>query len=151
MLIEKTQIVLYIRSTIGETMIQSISHMTFAVKDLEKSAQFFINILGAKQVYVSDKKEFSVAAERFFLVGDIWVAIMLTGDEIKKTYNHIAFKIDDCDFEMYKQKLENYNIETLPPRPRIKGEGRSLYFYDYDNHLFELHTGTLNTRLAHYR
>jgi fosfomycin resistance protein FosX len=24
------------------------------------------------------------------------------------------------------------------------------YFYDYDNHLFELHTGTLEERLARY-
>jgi len=36
------------------------------------------------------------------------------------------------------------------PRPRIDGEGESLYFYDFDNHLFELHSGTLEERLASY-
>ena len=41
-------------------------------------------------------------------------------------------------------------IEIKPPRPRIEGEGLSLYFYDYDNHMFELHTGTLAERLQHY-
>ncbi len=35
-------------------------------------------------------------------------------------------------------------------RSRVEGEGRSLYFYDYDNHLFELHTGTLFQRLQKY-
>jgi len=30
------------------------------------------------------------------------------------------------------------------------GEGRSIYFYDHDNHLFELHTGNLEERLARY-
>jgi fosfomycin resistance protein FosX len=37
-----------------------------------------------------------------------------------------------------------------PPRGRVAGEGRSLYFYDDDNHLFELHTGTLAERLERY-
>ena len=32
----------------------------------------------------------------------------------------------------------------------MEGEGRSLYFYDFDNHLFEIHTGTLSQRLAGY-
>lgn len=35
-------------------------------------------------------------------------------------------------------------------RPRVEGEGRSLYVHDADNHLFELHTGTLAARLARY-
>jgi hypothetical protein len=35
-------------------------------------------------------------------------------------------------------------------RPRVEGEGRSIYFHDRDNHLFELHTGTLQERLARY-
>ena len=41
-------------------------------------------------------------------------------------------------------------LDLLPPRPRVEGEGRSLYFYGPDNHLFELHTGTLAERLARY-
>jgi len=41
--------------------------------------------------------------------------------------------------------------EIRPPRSRVAGEGASLYLYDFDNHLFELHTGTLEQRLARYR
>lgn len=37
-----------------------------------------------------------------------------------------------------------------PPRKRIEGEGHSIYFYDYDNNLLELHTGTLEERLEAY-
>ena len=43
-----------------------------------------------------------------------------------------------------------WGAEVKPPRPRVEGEGQSLYFYDFDNHLFELHTGTLEQRLARY-
>jgi len=38
----------------------------------------------------------------------------------------------------------------MNPRPRAEGEGQSIYFYDYDGHLFELHTGTLTDRLVRY-
>ena len=41
-------------------------------------------------------------------------------------------------------------LEIRPPRQRVPGEGRSLYFYDDDNHLFELHTGSLGERLERY-
>nr|WP_277871356.1 hypothetical protein [Chroococcidiopsis cubana] len=41
-------------------------------------------------------------------------------------------------------------MEIRESRSRVEGEGSSLYFYDYDNHLFELHTGTLAQRLARY-
>jgi hypothetical protein len=41
-------------------------------------------------------------------------------------------------------------VDIQPPRPRVPGEGASLYFYDFDNHLYELHTGTLDERLARY-
>ncbi len=51
---------------------------------------------------------------------------------------------------MYQAKLEALGVEIRPPRGRIEGEGLSLYFYDFDNHLFELHTGTLEQRLARY-
>nr|EHU9844980.1 FosX/FosE/FosI family fosfomycin resistance thiol transferase [Listeria monocytogenes] len=41
-------------------------------------------------------------------------------------------------------------VEIKPERPRVQGEGSSIYFYDFDNHLFELHTGTLEERLKRY-
>ena len=41
-------------------------------------------------------------------------------------------------------------FEIRRPRERVPGEGRSVYFYDSDNHLFELHTGTLAERLERY-
>jgi len=41
-------------------------------------------------------------------------------------------------------------LTLRPPRPRVGGEGRSLYVYDFDGHLFELHSGTLDERLERY-
>jgi len=67
-----------------------------------------------------------------------------------RTYNHIAFKIREEEFEAYESRIRAAGVDFKPPRPRIEGEGRSLYFYDFDNHLFEIHTGTLLERLARY-
>ncbi|MEZ0471230.1 FosX/FosE/FosI family fosfomycin resistance thiol transferase [Luteimonas salinilitoris] len=41
-------------------------------------------------------------------------------------------------------------IAAMEGDSRIRGEGLSLYFHDFENHLFELHTGTLEQRLAAY-
>ena len=67
-----------------------------------------------------------------------------------RTYNHVAFKIEDADFDAYAAKIKALGLEMRPPRRRVAGEGRSIYFYDDDNHLFELHTGTLAERLERY-
>ncbi len=63
----------------------------------------------------------------------------------------MAFKVSDEQLVRAMEAIERLGLDVKPPRPRVDGEGRSLYFHDYDNHLFELHTGTLDERLARYR
>ena len=67
-----------------------------------------------------------------------------------RTYNHIAFQIQESEIDDYIERIKQAGAEIRPGRPRMAGEGRSVYFYDYDNHLFELHTGTLDERLGCY-
>jgi fosfomycin resistance protein FosX len=67
-----------------------------------------------------------------------------------RSYNHIAFKVRPESLPEYKRAIDRLGLEMREARPRVEGEGESLYFYDYDNHLFELHTGTLEERLARY-
>jgi len=55
------------------------------------------------------------------------------------------------DLAELEKRIHNLGLTILPDRPREKAEAKSLYFYDYDNHLFELHTGNLETRLAYYK
>jgi len=69
----------------------------------------------------------------------------------EKTHNHVALKVSKTDFEKYEERVRSLGVEVLEGRSRINGEGKSLYFYDYDNHLFELHTGTLEKRLDSYK
>ncbi len=75
----------------------------------------------------------------------------MEGEPIARSYNHIAFHVHEETLPDFEGKITAFGLEILPSRPRHVGEGKSLYFYDYDNHLFELHTGDLQTRLSYYR
>lgn len=70
---------------------------------------------------------------------------------LEKTYNHIAFQIQEEEIETYMKRISEIGVEIKLGRDRIQGEGYSIYFYDFDKHLFELHTGTLEKRLDSYK
>ena len=134
----------------GFSVIEGISHLTYIVKDIERTSIFLRFIFDAQEVYSSEDETYSLSREKFFLINGLWIAIM-EGDSLSdRTYNHIAFKINDEEFDIYESRVLALGIDFKPPRPRVEGEGSSLYFYDYDNHLFELQTGTLSERLARY-
>ena len=134
----------------GSNVIEGISHLTFIVKDINQASTFFKVIFDAEEVYSSGEKTFSLTREKFFMVGGQWIAIMEGEPLSDRTYNHVAFKISDEEFDSYYEKIRTLGLDLKQSRSRVEGEGRSLYFYDFDNHLFELHTGTLSERLARY-
>jgi catechol 2,3-dioxygenase-like lactoylglutathione lyase family enzyme len=129
--------------------IRGISHLTFIVRDVERTSKLLREALGASEVYDSVDRQFSLSREKFFLLGGVWLAVM-QGEPLGRSYRHVAFAVDEDALERYESRLISAGVEVKPPRPRIEGEGRSLYFYDFDNNLFELHTGTLQERLERY-
>jgi fosfomycin resistance protein FosX len=131
-------------------MTSGLSHLTFITSDLEKLSLIITQVLGGTEIYSSGEKTFSTSREKFFDVGGIWVATMEGEPLPTRTYNHVAFKTDDAGLERARLAATHLKLEIKPSRPRVAGEGQSLYFYDHDNHLFELHTGTLEERLQRY-
>ena len=131
-------------------MSSGLSHITFVCADLDRMQQVLEEVLEARCVYASGAEQFSLSEERFFMVGDVWVAIMKGAPLAERTYNHVAFKVDEADIEARVARIEALGLEMRPPRPRVEGEGRSVYFHSPDGHLLELHTGTLEQRLARY-
>lgn len=131
-------------------MIKGISHLTFIVEDLDRAETFFRSIFDAEVVYASGERQFSISEERFLMIGQIWIAIMKGSPLKEQTYNHIAWDVADEHFDDYANKVRSLGVKVLPERSRISGEGRSIYFYDYDNHLFEIHSGSLSRRLRSY-
>ncbi len=130
--------------------IGGISHVTFIVRDLERMKVLLCEGLGAREVYDSAGREFSLSREKFFLLGDVWLAAMQGEPPPQRSYAHVAFSVDAASLPTYRARLVALGVDLLAPRDRVDGEGESLYFHDFDNHLFELHTGTLEQRLARY-
>lgn len=131
-------------------MIECVSHITFIVKNLNKTTELFKEIFNAEEIYYSGEEKHSLFKERFFIIGGQWIAVMEDTNILNRTYHHVAFKISDSDVDSYLDKIKALNLELKSPRKRVDGEGYSIYFYDYDNNLFELHTETLEKRLASY-
>lgn len=131
-------------------MIEGLSHITFVVRDLDRMTRILETVLGARQVYSSGERTFSISREKFFLAGGIWIAIMEGDPPPRRGYDHIALKIDEATFDTMRDRIVSLGLKMHESRPRIPGEGRSIYFHDDDNHLFELHTGTLQERLRCY-
>ncbi len=131
-------------------MIEGLSHMTFVVRDLDRMSRIMTDVLGASEIYASGDDTFSLSREKFFDLSGLWIAIMEGEALPERTYNHVAFKIPEDSFDTYVERVKKAGLDFKPPRPRVEGEGRSIYFYDNDNHLFELHTGTLSQRLSRY-
>jgi catechol 2,3-dioxygenase-like lactoylglutathione lyase family enzyme len=130
--------------------IEGISHITFIVSDLGRMATLLCEGLGAEEVYDSAGRNFSHSREKFFLLGGVWLAAM-EGKPTERSYRHVAFKVEVRALAAFEAKLRSLGVEVEASRPRVEGEGESLYFYDFDNNLFELHAGTLTQRLERYQ
>jgi len=131
-------------------VIEGLSHLTFIVRDLERMSRLIEEVLGGHQVYASGDATFSLSREKFFVAGGLWIAIMEGEPLPARTYNHVAFKVREQDLDELKRRIEALGLDIRESRARVGGEGSSIYFHDWDNHLFELHTGTLETRLERY-
>ena len=128
-----------------------ISHLTFIVRDLDRMATLLFKGLGAREVYDSADNNYSLSHEKFFVLGGVWLAVMEGDPPAERSYQHVAFAVSEHDLPTYETNLRTLGVEIRLPRNRVDGEGQSLYFYDFDNHLFELHAGTLEQRLVRYR
>jgi len=121
-------------------MINGINHITFAIKDLERSITFYVNLLGLKLV-----GEWNKGA--YLLAGNQWIALNVDEDRLKEPrldYTHVAFNVLSSDFNSLKGKLEKAGVEAFKENT---SEGESFYFLDPDGHKLELHYNTLEDRL----
>jgi len=129
-------------------MIQSVNHVTYSVSDLERSVEFYRDVLKA-EILVEGKKT------AYFNIAGLWLALNeekdIPREEIKYSYTHMAFSISDDDFDEWYQWLEDNEVNILEGRKRSIQDKQSVYFTDPDGHKLELHTGTLEDRLNYYK
>jgi catechol 2,3-dioxygenase-like lactoylglutathione lyase family enzyme len=131
-------------------MIEGLSHITFIVSDLDRMEEILTTVLDARKVYDSGDATYSLSKERFFDIGGIWIATMEGEPMPNRTYNHVAFKMAPDEYDERLRRIRSLGLDVREGRSRVDGEGQSIYFHDHDNHLFELHSGTLEERLRRY-
>lgn len=128
--------------------IKSLNHFLFSVTDLDTSISFYQDVFGAKLLV----KGRSLA---YFDLCGMWLALNVEQEiprnEIQYSYTHLAFSVEEEDFDAMVEKLVHLGVNILPGRVRDEQDKRSVYFTDPDGHKFEFHTGNLEDRLAYYR
>jgi catechol 2,3-dioxygenase-like lactoylglutathione lyase family enzyme len=121
-------------------MLESISHVALVVKDPSKTAALFQDLFDARTV---QRKDDEGHLETFVKLGGAWIVLVGAPVQRTRTGDHIAFQATPDIIEATVAKLQKMGREFVRAR-----SDRALYFFDYDDHVFELNTEDIDEEIG---
>jgi catechol 2,3-dioxygenase-like lactoylglutathione lyase family enzyme len=120
-------------------MLESLSHIALVVKDPARTAALFRDLFSAR---VIERKDDEGHLETFVRLGGLWLVLVGAPVERTRTGDHIAFHATPEVLEATAAKLQAMGREFIRAR-----SNSALYFFDYDDHVFELDTEDMDKEL----
>jgi hypothetical protein len=121
-------------------MLDAIGHIALIVKDSSRTARLFCDLFAAPIV---ERKDIDGHNETFVKLGRTWF-VLVQADAIRpRGGDHVAFSVSKSTLLETAEKLKRMNMEFFLARADT-----ALYFFDYDNHVFELDTTDLDRELT---
>jgi catechol 2,3-dioxygenase-like lactoylglutathione lyase family enzyme len=121
-------------------MLKEISHIALIVQDPARTAALLAELFASKIV---SRKDSEGHEETFVRLGRTWFVLVKADVQRPRTGDHVAFSVSKSTLLACAEKLKQIGQEFLFAR-----SDTALYFYDYDNHLFELDTMDLEKDLG---
>ena len=111
-----------------------IGHISLIVRDPTRTAELFADVLGAQ--VIADQPDDEGHPQTFAKFGGVWFVLRQGEGPPSRNGDHIAFEVSRHELKTYADKLATFDVEHFMARED------TLYFTDYDNHVFELDAGS---------
>lgn len=111
-------------------MLGPIAHVALIVQDPARTAAFLRELFEAP---VLERRDEDGHDETFIRLGVTWFALVKADVKRERTGDHVAFRVARESIQPCADKLKAKGHEFI-----LSKTGASLYFFDFDNHVFEL-------------
>ena len=112
--------------------LDELSHIALVVTDPQRTVSLFRELFDAPAVSRVDDDGHD---ETLVRLGRTWFQLVRAEVQTKRTGDHVAFLVSREALQTTLTKLQDLQIEYILARGDT-----ALYFFDYDNHVFELDT-----------
>lgn len=124
--------------------VNGLNHITIFVQDLERSLQFYTEVLRMHVVRKGDGYAYLEAGSTWFCISQ------QAKDRLQPEQfgvHHMALSVDPADFDEALAHLRSHNV-TIVREPITRGVGKTVNFLDPDGLQWEFHTSNLAERMT---
>lgn len=120
-------------------MLGPIAHIALTVRDPARTAGFLRELFDVPVLRRTDEEGHD---ETFVRLGVTWIALVGANVSRERTGDHVAFRVAPQTISSIAGALKSKGYDFI-----LSDSGTSLYFFDFDNHVFELDSSDLEQEL----